>query len=56
MPMDPNRWTLKTQEAINEAIAGFRDSLPALHQHLEQTLVRGPACCYRPDPPVNWQF
>lgn len=43
-------------KSINEAVAGFRDALPALHDHLTRALTLGPTCCYHPDPPANWQL
>lgn len=43
-------------KAVNEAIKGFEKAHPALHRHLERSLVLGPTCCYRPAVPVNWQF
>jgi len=43
-------------KAINEAVEGLRQALPALHTHLEAALHTGPRCSYRPTAPVNWQF
>ena len=43
-------------KSINEAVAGFRDALSALYDHLTRALTLGATCRYHPEPPVNWQL